>query len=93
MRLTDRDTGVPSPTSQDFDFGISVPCSATADTTLGGLCALTTTADTVVPGSAPEGKRTIWALDQVEVFDGGADGVAATTGDNTLFMDQGVFVP
>jgi len=27
------------------------------------------------------------------VQDGGFDGVAATTADNTLFMDQGIFAP
>jgi hypothetical protein len=29
----------------------------------------------------------------VSVYDGGADGDADTTGDNTLFMVQGVAVP
>jgi hypothetical protein len=29
----------------------------------------------------------------VRVFDGGADGVASTTADNTLFETQGIFVP
>jgi hypothetical protein len=41
----------------------------------------------------PELRRTIWALDAVEVYDDGADGSAATTSDNTLFATQGVFVP
>jgi hypothetical protein len=40
-----------------------------------------------------EGKRAIWELKAVDVFDGGADGQASTTGDNTLFERQGVFVP
>ena len=39
-----------------------------------------------------EGERAIWALDQLQVFDGGADGVAATS-PNTLFAVQGIFVP
>jgi hypothetical protein len=29
----------------------------------------------------------------VRVYDGGGDGVTSTTGDNTLFETQGVFVP
>jgi hypothetical protein len=37
-------------------------------------------------------KRTILQLAQVKVYDGGADGLAATPG-NSLFMVQGVFVP
>ena len=55
-------------------------------------CSVATSFDAVVPGSAQERKRSIWALDQVEVFDGGNDGLAATT-PNTLFAVQGVFVP
>jgi len=39
-----------------------------------------------------EGERAIWALQKLQVFDGGADGVASTA-PNTLFAVQGVFVP
>jgi hypothetical protein len=92
VRLTDRNANVPA-TMQDYDFGFTVPCAATSDTTLGGACSLTTTADTQLPGVAPEGERAVWGLDQVMVYDGGADGAASTTGDNTLFAVQGVFVP
>jgi hypothetical protein len=31
-------------------------------------------------------------MGQVKVFDGGSDGVASTAG-NTLYLDQGIFVP
>jgi hypothetical protein len=44
-------------------------------------------------GAVREGKRAIWGLGRVEVYDGGADGVASTTGDNTLFAHQGLFTP
>jgi hypothetical protein len=37
--------------------------------------------------------RAIWEVADVQVFDGGPDGFASTTGDNTLFMRQGVFAP
>jgi hypothetical protein len=40
----------------------------------------------VVDGSADavvEGKRAIWQVGQVEVYDGGSDGPASTTSDNT----------
>ena len=47
----------------------------------------------VVPGLVTESRRTIWDLGQVKVYDGGSDGLASTTGDNTLFMVEGVFVP
>jgi hypothetical protein len=51
-----------------------------------------TTADGVVPGAAVERRRAIWEVGQVELLDGGSDGVASTPG-NTVFARQGVFVP
>jgi hypothetical protein len=39
------------------------------------------------------GKRAVWTLGKVEVYDGGSDGDADTAGDDTLFMEQGLFVP
>ena len=36
-----------------------------------------------------ESERAVWELGEVDVFDGGADGQAATLGDNTLFARQG----
>ena len=94
VRLTDGASG-PSQsdraTVSDLSFRITVPCAPTAGTA-GSTCSVATSFDAVVPGSAQERKRSIWALDQVEVFDGGADGLASTT-PNTLFAVQGVFVP
>jgi hypothetical protein len=40
-----------------------------------------------------EGRRAVWQIGQVKVYDGGTDGAASTTADNTLFMDEGLFVP
>jgi hypothetical protein len=34
----------------------------------------------------------VWEVGQVQVFDGGSDGVVSTA-PNTLFATQGVFVP
>jgi len=42
---------------------------------------------------ADRGVRTIWQVGALELYDGGADGLASTTGDNTLFEMQGIFVP
>jgi hypothetical protein len=98
LRLTDR-LNTPDPagsgpgTLTDTSVFATIPCSATADTTVGATCSLTTTADTLVPGLAPEGARSIWQLDQLKVYDGGADGIATTTGDNELFQVEGLFVP
>jgi len=93
-RLTDRVSGPTADepaTVQDFEFPVTVPCVATAGPE-GSSCAITTTFDAVMPGSVPEKKRSVWELGQVEVFDGGSDGVAATQ-DNTVFARQGLFVP
>jgi len=93
VRVTDR-VGGPAgeaATVTDVVFPVTVPCTATS-TVPGATCAVTTSFDAVVPGTVPEGKRTIWQLGQVEVYDGGADGDVDTT-PNTLFAVQGVFVP
>jgi hypothetical protein len=71
---------------QDSSLGMAVPCA-------GSSCALATTANALAPGLILEGKRSVWELGQVKVYDGGSDGLASTTSDNTLFMDEGVFVP
>lgn len=86
IRLTDTN-GTSAATTQDFPFAFNVQCQATADTTVGGACQLTTTADSVLPGSAPEGNRSIWAFDQVRVYER-RFGVRFG-----LFAAQGVFVP
>ena len=95
LRITDRVNGVAENqpgTVQDTTFPITVGCVATGSTTIGSNCNLNTTADAVVPGSVPEGKRSVWELGQVTVNDGGADGVVSTT-PNTVFAKQGIFIP
>jgi hypothetical protein len=98
-RMTDKDNtpapngGTGAATVRDLRFSATVPCGTTSDTTIGSLCSLDTTADTLVPGSVKEGMRSIWELSQVLLYDGGSDGQASTTSDNTLFMDEGIFVP
>jgi hypothetical protein len=37
-------------------------------------------------------QRTIWQLSQIQIYDGGASGVAGAS-DAALFMVQGLFVP
>ena len=95
VRITDQlDGGGPLPqTTVDFPFPISVPCATTADTTIGSTCGVLTSANSLTPGAALGGRRAIWALPRVDVYDGGSDGDAATTADDTLFATQGVFVP
>jgi Tol biopolymer transport system component len=72
---------------------VAVPCVATADAAIGSDCDVTTTLDAVLPNSVLEGRRGVWGLDQVRVYDAGADADASTTDDNEMFAVQGLFVP
>jgi hypothetical protein len=91
-RLNDPSQSEPA-TVQETPYRFAVPCAATSDPASGGSCSLASTFNAILPGSVVEGARAIWELGAVNVFDGGADGQAATRGDNTLFERQGVFVP
>jgi hypothetical protein len=96
LRITDRlngSAGTEAATVSEISFPVTVPCAATSDTNIGGTCAISTSANTVIPGSVQSGNRAIWQLGQVQVTDGGEDGAASTPVDNTLFLKQGVFVP
>jgi hypothetical protein len=98
VQLTDRDdagTGSDPATTDPtgYPFHLIVPCAATADPSTGATCSAATTANTLVPGLAKSGKRAIWELGVVQVWDGGSDGDPSTVTGNTLFADQGVFVP
>jgi glucose/arabinose dehydrogenase len=96
VRLTDRMHGsglTDLGTAVDLAFPFKTTCTTTpADSNAGSTCDVLTSADAVIPGAITEGKRAIWQLKDVEVYDGGADGDVDTDPD-TLFMRQGVFVP
>jgi len=95
LRITDRQSGSSGSdpaTGLDTDFPVTVPCTATASTATGSTCAVSTTLDALVPGAVVEGKRASWELGQVQVWDGGASGVAGAS-DARLFADEGIFVP
>lgn len=96
LRVTDRDgTSAPAApsTEEDAELSFAASCVATADAATGSACTLDTTAESLVPGIAVERQRAIWAHEAVRVFDGGADGQAATLADNSLFQVPGVFIP
>jgi hypothetical protein len=96
LRLTDRYSGpglIHPATSSDTTFAFTIPCSSTPDPSIGSTCSTSTSADAVMPGITPELTRAVWELGQVQVHDGGSDGDGDTTGDNTLFMTQGLFAP
>jgi hypothetical protein len=84
--------GTDAATVIDIPFPVTSPCTATASTSIGSTCNITTSANGVVPGSVKDGKRAVVEIQQVQVSDGGPDGVVATT-PNTLFSVQGIFIP
>jgi hypothetical protein len=95
IRLTELANGAAGgpQTVDDFPFDMTVPCSTNGDATMGSTCALTTTADTLIPGAATEQNQAMWQIDTVRVYDGGSDGDVGTAGDNTPFETQGIFIP
>jgi hypothetical protein len=88
LRITDKDN-TPSPggpgaaTVSDIAYSFSVPCTTTPDGGIGSSCGVDTTADTLVPGTVKEKRRSVWALGQVALHDGAGN----------AFMRQGLFVP
>jgi predicted acyl esterase len=95
LRITDRlnsPAGTSPATTEDTSFPVTTVCTGTGSTSIGSSCTLSSSFNAIVPGAIVEGKRAIWQLGQVEVFDGGADGLASTT-PNGVFARQGVFVP
>ena len=85
--------GVDPATTEAFDFGFEVPCTTTSDPSIGSLCSAHINYLENLGIYIQDGKRTVWALGQVQIQDGGADADGSTTGDNTVFAVQGVFVP
>jgi len=94
--------GPDAATMIDIPFPVTATCANTASTAIGGRCQVTTTANAVVGGPMPPGgwpdpavkdtKRAIVEISQLQVTDGGTDGVMGTT-PNTLFEVQGIFIP
>jgi hypothetical protein len=88
LRITDRDNtphpgGPGAGTVVDVGLRFNVPCAPTADATVGSSCAVTTTADTLVPNTVKEGRRSVWELSSFDLNDG----------DEGVLERPGVFVP
>ena len=107
MRITDRaSSGGASATVQDARFDVPIDCAASPDPALGSACAIDTTANTLVPGFAQEGNRAVISAFSVSLEDAGPDGGVTPspdpglgcpptcgTGDESVFLRQGVFAP
>jgi hypothetical protein len=109
MRLTDRlngGTGDVPGTAKDFSFSLPVDCVSTPSSAAGSTCSVSTTAETLVPGFATEGARTVMSAFSIAVRDLGPDGSLAPSvspgldcppicgsGDEQVFLRQGVFAP
>ena len=88
--------GTDPATVEDFTTEFSWPCAQSGSTFTGSTCNLNTGLNAVLPccpDGVLDGKRGLWALDAVEIYDGGADGDGDTTADNTVFLRPGVFIP
>jgi hypothetical protein len=85
VRITDRGNGPGDDqgTVEDVPFGATVPCTATADTSIGSTCAVNTTFNALAPGTVVTGQRAIWQLGQIQLLD-------ATS---KAFAVEGVFTP
>jgi len=96
IRITDHYNGAggtDAGTVTDIPFPVNTSCTATAgNTAQGSDCNVTTTANAVVVGSVKTGKRANVEIQQLQIFDGGAAGIAGAT-DATLFQVQGIFIP
>jgi len=95
VRITDRRNGTEldePATAVDIPLRATVPCTETASDATGGSCSLTSSFDAVLPGTVPEGARSVWELGALEVLDGGPDGDSGTQ-PNAVFARQGLFVP
>ena len=93
---------MPEPgTTQTFKYQFPVDCIDTpTNPGSGSTCNVTTTADSLVPNTVVEGKRSNWELGEVTVKDAGPNNTGYANcpptcgdGDESTFLREGVFVP
>jgi hypothetical protein len=106
IRVTDSANGpdaTESATVEDTELSAPVDCVATPSPSVGSDCTISTTVDTLVPGFAREGERTIISAFSLKLEDRGPDGQIGAgplgcpptcgDGDERVFLRQGVFAP
>jgi hypothetical protein len=95
IRITDHYNGpslTEAATVVDIPFPVNATCANTAATNIGGTCTATTSANATVPGAVKDAQRAVVEIQQLQINDGGADGLVGTA-DNTIFGVQGIFIP
>ena len=103
LQITDSSNSDEAPepgTVQKFKYQWPIDCVSTVSTTIGASCVLITTADSLVPGTVVEGRRSVWEIGQGDVKDAGPNGTGYANcpptcgdGDESVFLREGVFVP
>lgn len=82
-------------TSTAFTLQLPLSCTETIgffNSFIGSSCFAATSVNAIVPGWITDGKRTVFELGQVTLFDGGPDGHWSTS-PNAPIMRQGVSIP
>jgi hypothetical protein len=101
VQITDKQN-TPHPGGPGAGTTVRIPFEMTAQTCVpgapgsppqGSACVMVSEFSAILPGAVKEGGGAIWQVDDVALWDGGVDGDADTTADNSLFAVQGVFVP
>jgi Beta-propeller repeat len=110
VRMTDTRNGFSGEepaTVSDFELSAPIDCVATPAPEIGSNCNISTTLDTLVPGSVKEGSRAVVSTFSVSVEDAGPDGVidpspdplglgcppTCGSGDEAVYLRQGIFTP
>jgi hypothetical protein len=100
VRMTDRANSAPAgshATVVDGNIDVTGTCAATAGiTTKGSTCNINTSWDARLPqsgGLVKAGQLRNVELGQVQLNDGGPDGLASTPTNNKVFATQGIFIP
>lgn len=84
FQITDRATPAgTAATIKQVALTHTVPCTATADTTVGSTCQLATDLNSIVPGAIVTGKRASWVLLDATIYDTSSH----------KFMVPGMFYP
>ena len=68
-------------------------CTTTSDPSIGSRCTRIIQYIEQLGITIADGRRTLWEAGQIQIWDGGTDADGSTTGDNTKFAVQGLFVP